>query len=39
MRQIIADRTGWMLEYVDGLGMADVQDMLAYWTGKAKAEK
>ena len=40
MRQFIAEqRPGWTLEYVDSLGMTDVQDMLAFWDGKAKAEK
>lgn len=40
MRQYIAERhPGWPLEYVDSLTMRDVQDMLAFWDGKAKAEK
>ena len=38
MRQYIVDmRPGWTLEYVDSLGMNDVQDLLYYAEGKHKA--
>jgi len=40
MRQYIVERRpGWTLEYVDSLRMRDVQDMLAFWDGKYRAEK
>lgn len=38
MRQIVADRTGWTLDYVDTLAMADVMELLAFWDGKNKAQ-
>ena len=35
----MALETGWTFEYIDALGLIDYEDMLAYWSGQAKAEE
>ena len=30
---------GWTFEYIDGLGLIDYADVLAYWSGSANAEE
>lgn len=31
--------TGWTFEYIDQLRLEDYGDLMAYWSGKAKAEE
>lgn len=39
VRVVIAERTGWTLEYIDCLRVSDIQTILAVWDGRARAEK
>jgi len=38
IRVQIALETGWTFEYIDEMRLLDYEDLLAYWSGQAKAE-
>jgi hypothetical protein len=39
VRVAMAEKFGWTFEYIDGMALQDIEDVMAVWSGRGMAEE